>query len=60
MADASIKIVFYHTEVAGVTKDACQLTGQGMERGVEDEVTTVTMGDGIFHLTAHENDAETE
>ncbi len=50
-AYTSVHITLNHTEVSGVAENRRQLTGQGMERGVEDEVATVIAGDGIFHLT---------
>ena len=50
-AYTSVHIALHHTEMSGVAEDRRQLTGQGMERGVEDEVAMVVAGDGIFHLT---------
>ena len=59
-ADTVEHIALNLTEVPGVAEDGRQLTGQGMERGVENEITMVVVGDGIFHLTAaHQQGAET-
>ena len=59
MADALVIDIGLHlAEVAVVAQDACEMTGQGMERGVEDELTAVLTADAVVGVAGHQHQTE--
>ena len=59
MTDALVvNIGLYLAEMAVITYDARQMTGQGMEGGVEDELTTVLTTDAVVGIAGYHHQTD--
>ncbi|MBQ8712196.1 MAG: hypothetical protein IJ551_05160 [Prevotella sp.] len=54
MADTGDHAAADRHELPGIAQDRCQLTGLGVQRGVEDEVAPVTLIDAVLDIAAGE------